>query len=124
MNLTLEQLKTLLRRHITITGDGNVVGYGNDVKIIKNLGDNYTIQVRELHIDLSFSDLKDALTSSNDADEVLIHYLEENFPTQFDDRTTPSASQQNTSAHNNEPSSLMKNHGNGHMKSCSISKLG
>ena len=107
MNLTLEQLKTLLRRHISIAGDGNVVGHGNDVLVIKDLAGNYTIQIRELNINLSLTDLRNTLTSSTDADEVLIRYLEKNFPTQSGHRTTPNEGQQNATIQDNVPSSLI-----------------
>jgi WD40 repeat protein len=60
MKLTPEQ-RELLQRYITIDGDGNVIGDGNNVRVIKQsaIGD-YTVQIGEQHVTINMGDLHPA----------------------------------------------------------------
>jgi tetratricopeptide (TPR) repeat protein len=57
-----KEQEALLRKKLTIVGDGNVVGTDNTVSIVKLAsGDYYAIQIGELHITLSSEELHQIL---------------------------------------------------------------
>jgi len=57
-----QEQKTLLRRNLTIDGDGNVIGNDNAVSVVKLAsGDYYNVQIGELSVDLSRKELEQIL---------------------------------------------------------------
>lgn len=52
------ELADLLHEHITISGDGNVVGKNNSVTIIKQAAGDYAIQIGVVKVDLSLNELR------------------------------------------------------------------
>lgn len=55
--MTPEQ-RELLRRNVTIDGDGNVVGNNNTVCVVKQNAGNYAVQIGEQHIAFTIEDLR------------------------------------------------------------------
>jgi hypothetical protein len=55
-DVTIHQ-ETLLRDHLTLTGDGNVVGNDNTVRVTKQQAGDYAIQIGEFHLTISADEL-------------------------------------------------------------------
>jgi WD40 repeat protein len=50
--------RELLRRYISVNGDGNVVGNDNTVRVIKQSAGNYAVQIGEQHFTVTVQDLR------------------------------------------------------------------
>ncbi len=59
--LTPEQ-KAILQRHVTLTGDGNVVGNDNTARVTKQTAGDYAIQIGEQTITVTVEELRRVLT--------------------------------------------------------------
>jgi DNA polymerase III delta prime subunit len=53
--------RELLQRHVSIDGDGNVVGNDNTVRVIKQTGGDYAVQIHEEHITFNIAELRRVL---------------------------------------------------------------
>jgi len=50
-------LETLLRQHLTLTGEGNIIGNDNTVTVVKQTAGDYAIQIGELYLTLSHDEI-------------------------------------------------------------------
>ncbi|MDY7075911.1 MAG: tetratricopeptide repeat protein [Chloroflexota bacterium] len=56
-----EELRALLRDKITIAGDGNIVGNDNTVSVVKQTAGDYAVQIGQINVILSPSELRQLL---------------------------------------------------------------
>ncbi|MDY7075909.1 MAG: CHAT domain-containing protein [Chloroflexota bacterium] len=63
--MTQEELAALLRKKVTITGDGNVFGKDNTVNVAKQDAGDYAIQIGQVNVTLSLDELRRLLAAAD-----------------------------------------------------------
>jgi len=71
-------IETLIRQHLTLTGDGNIVGNDNTVRVTKQTAGDYAVQIGEQHFTVTVEELRRVLSIEHSqvgviGDNVTIH---------------------------------------------------